>query len=466
MTFLLAACAVLCGLLSACGEKKEKESYIWYYPGETFVDSKAVNDAANEIFEKKLGVSVKMSPITPRYYDNKMKLLISSGEDYDICFTSNWTNNFQNNVLSGVFYPITELLEKTPALGETIPDFVWEGTKYNSQVYAVPNYQVLYAQKALIMQNEVAERYGSYLESVNNLEDLEPFFDKVYSENDVKKGLSNDLGHDFWLNNEQIVGAEMFSVKVGDDKVFCSYLVPEYEDYINTMSRFFKKGYVGRDMYSNVQTGGEVVSTALYKPGALKYDENGNPISVKYIVLGEPTISQKAGVSALTAISKDCKDPLTALKVIELVNKDKELYNTMCFGIEGVHYKKETENVITLTGTQRYNLNRDWIFGNQFNAYYTDVENVGSWEETEKINREAARGKLYNFRFDIDKVKAEITMLESIISEYKYLEEGVDEIGNDYNEFKEKLIDAGALRVQEEIQRQIDEFEENETKGM
>ena len=122
--------------------------------------------------------------------------------------------------------------------------------------------------------------------------------------------------------------------------------------------------------------------------------------------------------------------------------------------------------MITLTGTQRYNLNRDWIFGNQFNAYYTDVENVGSWEETEKINREAARGKLYNFRFDIDKVKAEITMLESIISEYKYLEEGVDEIGNDYNEFKEKLIDAGALRVQEEIQRQIDEFEENETKGM
>ena len=417
VTFLLAAGVVLGGLLCACGEKKEKESYIWYYPGETFVDSKAVNDAANEIFEKKLGVSVKMSPITPRYYDNKMKLLISSGEDYDICFTSNWTNNFQNNVLSGVFYPITELLEKTPALGETIPDFAWEGTKYNSDIYAVPNYQVLYAQK------------------------------------------SNDLGHDFWLNNEQIVGAEMFSVKVGDDKVFCSYLVPEYEDYINTMSRFIKKGYVGQDMYSNVQTGGELISATLYKPGALKYDENGNPISVKYIVLGEPTISQKAGVSALTAISKDCKDPLTALKVIELVNKDKELYNTMCFGIEGVHYKKETENVITLTGTQRYNLNRDWVFGNQFNAYYTDAENVGSWEETEKINREAARGKLYNFRFDIDKVKAEITMLESIISEYKYLEEGVDEIGNDYNEFKEKLIDAGVLRVQEEIRRQIDEFQ-------
>lgn len=460
--FLLAISILMSGMLCACGGNKEKESYIWYYPGETFADSKAVNDAANEIFESKLGVGVKMVPITEKYYDKKMELLISSGEDYDICFTSNWVNNFQNNVLEGKFYPITDLLEKTPTLTETIPDFVWEGTKYNSDIYAVPNYQVLYSQKALVLKNEVFEKYESYLENIEKPDDLEPFFDKVYSENDVKKGLSNSLGHDFWLDNEQIVGAEMFSVKVGGDKVFCSYLEPEYEEYIKTMSRFFKKGYVGNDIYSQVHGGGELISTTLYKPGALKYDEEGNPLDVKYIVLSEPTISQKAGVSALTAINKNCKNPLMALKIIELVNNDKKLYNTMCFGLEGVHYKKESENVITLIDTKRYNLNRDWVFGNQFNAYYTNAENVGSWEETDKNNKTATKGKLYNFRFDTEPVKDELMMLASVISEYKYLQDGVDEIGNDYIEFKQKLLDAGALKVQEEIQRQIDEFEKSE----
>ena len=147
-----------------------------------------------------------------------------------------------------------------------------------------------------------------------------------------------------------------------------------------------------------------------------------------------------------------------ALKIIELVNKDKELYNLLCFGVEGKHFEKESENVITLKNTMDYRPNKDWVFGNQFNAYYTSAEDVGSWEETDKINKFAKRGKLMGFTFDQKNVKDEIMMLKSIVSEYSYLSNGVSNIGDDYDEFVQKLKDAGCEKVEKEIQRQIDEF--------
>ena len=36
--------------------------------------------------------------------------------------------------------------------------------------------------------------------------------------------------------------------------------------------------------------------------------------------------------------------------------------------------------------TSSYNPNTDWMFGNQFNAYYRDPKQVGAWEATKKMN--------------------------------------------------------------------------------
>ncbi len=36
--------------------------------------------------------------------------------------------------------------------------------------------------------------------------------------------------------------------------------------------------------------------------------------------------------------------------------------------------------------TSGYNPNTDWMFGNQFNAYYRDAAQVGAWEATKEMN--------------------------------------------------------------------------------
>ena len=453
--YFLAAAIIFLG---GCSKEEEEEIFRWYFSGETFADSEAVYEAANEIIKEKLGVKVDFCPIPGKYYDQKMKTIIMSDEDFDICFTSNWMNNFQDNVYNNKFFPITVLLEKTPYLLESIPDFVWDCTRYDSEIYAVPNYQILYSQSCLEVEKEIYEKYKEYLTNIQNIEDLEPFLAEAQKDEPGSAKISNSFGPEFWLNNEQIVGAEMFSVKRGEDRVFCQYLQPDYFEYITLMSDWFRKGYINNDIYSGTQNTETWVVTNQYKPGAVKYDKSGKRRSIEYIILNEPMISQNVGGVALTAINKNSKNPEMALKIIELVNKDKELYNTLCFGIEGIHYEKETEDVIKLTDFKMYNPNKAWMFGNQFNAYYTNVQSAGAWEETDKINKSAKKGKLYGFRFDIRPVKNELMVIESIISDYQYLSAGVEDIGTDYEEFKEKLEEAGVLKVQEEIQSQIDEF--------
>ena len=40
----------------------------------------------------------------------------------------------------------------------------------------------------------------------------------------------------------------------------------------------------------------------------------------------------------MIGIGKNSKNPEKALKFIELINTNEELYNLICFGIEGKHY--------------------------------------------------------------------------------------------------------------------------------
>ena len=70
----------------------------------------------------------------------------------------------------------------------------------------------------------------------------------------------------------------------------------------------------------------------------------------------------------------------------ELLNSNPQIYNLITHGIAGRDYviTDKAHNVIGLPPgktalTDGYWPNTDWEFGNQFNAYYTDKSQIGSW---------------------------------------------------------------------------------------
>ncbi len=56
-----------------------------------------------------------------------MNMLISSGEEFDVCFTTqSWLNKYQPNVSRGAFLALDDLIdEHAPDLKEVLPEFFY-----------------------------------------------------------------------------------------------------------------------------------------------------------------------------------------------------------------------------------------------------------------------------------------------------------------------------------------------------
>ena len=115
---------------------------------------------------------------------------------------------------------------------------------------------------------------------------------------------------------------------------------------------------------------------------------------------GTEVLTTAGVVATLTGISRTSSNPERAMMFLELLNTDVEVYNLMCKGVEGKHWvwKDEARKIVgfpegVTAETSAYNPNTDWMFGNQFNAYFVSEEqaNANVWEETAKLNTRPRR---------------------------------------------------------------------------
>ena len=81
-----------------------------YYPGTPQKDVALVEAEINKNGAK-IGATLKINAIDWGQWDNKLNLMISSGEKSDIIFTAAW-QNYTVNVAKGAFLPLNDLLDQ------------------------------------------------------------------------------------------------------------------------------------------------------------------------------------------------------------------------------------------------------------------------------------------------------------------------------------------------------------------
>ena len=92
------------------GEIIELNFYISAPPSN---DQERVMEKANAIIEKEIGAHLNLIFIDPGMYAEKINLMISSGEEFDLCFMANWGDmNFFENAAKGAFVPMNDLFEQ------------------------------------------------------------------------------------------------------------------------------------------------------------------------------------------------------------------------------------------------------------------------------------------------------------------------------------------------------------------
>lgn len=460
---------------SAEETKEELVKLSWYYMTDPQKDQDVIEEEVNNITKEKINAEIDLKPIDGGSYKDKMRTTIAAGEEFDICFTAHWSNDFYGNVAKGAFVPLNDLLtEYAPKTYESIPAEFWPAVTINGNIYGVPNYQIVATQTGLIIQKPIAEKYNIDLDSINTLQDLTPIFEEIKNNEDPdtvvfpsrKKGIWGYLPTMYDM--EEIAGDSPGWVDVSGDelKVINQYASDGFKEHVNLMREWFLAGYINKDAATLenymplIKTGKAAVMYSDMKPGSKpqrKVQFGG--IEVEEKIMLQPFVQTNGLSATLQAISKTSKNPERAMAFIELMNTDKELYNLMCYGIEGQHYNKVDENRIELVENSGYYPNKAWVYGNQFNAYLLPGQDDNVWEQTIELNNSSKAAETLGFVFDQEPVKTEIAQCQSVVDEFiPGLVNGAVDPDKYLPQFIEKLETAGAAKVIAEKQNQLDKW--------
>lgn len=466
MTFL-----ALQGAFAADAKKPVK--LVWYFTGSPQPDGDLVYAKANELLAK-YGLDVDFKIIDWGSYDEKMRVKIAASEEFDLCFTANWINNYYQNVAKGAFLPLDAMLAKdAPKLKATVPDSIWSATRVDGKVYGLINYQISAMTNGIWFRNDLLDKYKFDPKSVKKISDLEPFLAAV------KKGdpsmfpaINNFPGRMIGFVNATLgfdeVGGRAVPgvVRLGDKglKVVNQFASKEVMDYFKLMRDWYQKGYIRQDAISIKDINPEIKAGRIscgfegtHKPGGDAEYAAMYGFPVTSVAISKPVLLTSSIIATMNAVSRTSKNPDEAVRFMEILNSDKELYNLVTYGIEGMHYKKLGPNRIEVLPGSKYNTGTAWEFASTFNAYLLPGQPDSVWDDTKKINASAVPSPIIGFNFNPDPVNSEIAQCNSVVDEFlPALETGSYDPAAQMPQFLAKLDKAGAPKIIAEMQKQID----------
>jgi len=431
-------------------------------------DQAKVFEKANEIIQKKINATVDFRYHGFGTYSDQMNVIVASGEPYDIAFTSNWTNDYVQNVNKGAYAPLDDLL---PQYGKSLLADVdqkyWDATKVNGKIYAVPNIQIEATSPGIWLQKDLVDKTGFKVDEMKTIKDIEPFMKAAKEQSGALTwGLDAsrlaDLSGWSYIHDFHIPGA--VNLNDPDLKVFNQFESPEYADLINTNRDWYQKGYLYKDLSAD---GNSLIKAkkiswswlGTYKPGVEAEASSGNGFEVAVKQLGQPITSSNNVRATMFAVSSTSKNPERAVMLLDLINSDKELYNLLVFGIQDVHYKKVGDNRIEPIADSGYTTDGGWAFGNTFHAYLLPGQPDDVWDQTKKLNESAKVSPLSGFIFNTEPVKVEVANCTKVWNEMHLLvESGQLDPNVTLPKFLDKLKKAGSDKIIAEMQKQVDAF--------
>ena len=185
------AVLITAGLVTGCGGKKAETNsngdeiveLTWWQIGDAQKDQERVLEKVNEYITEKIGVKLKINTAGWGDYDQKMQVVINTGDDWDLCFTCSWANNYLQNSNKGAFLQIDDYIKDTE-MYQNIDERFWEAAKVQGKTYGVPSEKEIGSMPMWVFTKEYVDKYNVPVDEIHSLEDLEPWL-KVIKENEV-----------------------------------------------------------------------------------------------------------------------------------------------------------------------------------------------------------------------------------------------------------------------------------------
>lgn len=482
----LSAVMTMTGLLG-CGSKETETSasgeevveLTWYQIGDSQKDVDMVIDKVNEYTAEKIGVKLKVISVGWGDYNQKMQVVINTGDKWDMCFTCSWANDYLQNVNKGAFLQIDEYLQNEgKEMYDVIDERFWEAAKVDGAIYGVPNEKEIGSMPMWVFTKEYVDKYDIPYQDIHTLEDLEPWLELIKEKepNVVPMYLTKDYTAPTYMDKIQ----DPVGIEFGDETLTVKnvFETEKMKETLATMRKYYLAGYINKDAATT--TDDKSIKRFVTKGDGQPYAELiwGKDLGYE-VVASEIMDTQVTNISArgsLTAINKNSEHPEKAIQFLNLVNTDEYLRNLLNYGIEGVHWDKvevsEEEKQATEGRDYTYDfkikLNEEkrkdysvpyWVQGGLFNTYVLDNEPLDKWATFKEFNDASAEAPSFGFDFDLAPVSTQVAGFRNILDEFgKSLYTGSVDPDEYLPQVQKKLEATGINEVIAEMQRQIDEW--------
>ncbi len=441
----------------------------WYMIGTPQPDTDKVMEELSDYTEEEIGVRVKMTQIDWGDYEERMRIITSSGENYDIAFVSGGT--YTLNAQRGAYLGLNDLLETHgKEVKEALhPDLI-EGASIEGELYGIPANKEIGNQSVLVFNGNLVDKYDFDIESIETFADLEPMLEEIKNNEPSFSPISAASMFRPVMPFDYVLGWNMpvaFPFN-GDSETAVNLLeTDEAMETFKVMRDFYEKGYVPSDAASSTDPWPYNVENWFvriegYNPYAELLWERDAGYPVKVQPLTEPIINNESVTGSLMAISSTSKHPEEAMEFLNLLNTDPFARNLVNYGIEGEHYEKnEDGKIVNLPARgERYSMPQ-YALGNHFILDLFENDPDDKWEAFQEFNDSGVRSPSLGFHFDPSQVRTEIANVSNVASEFMPpIFTGSVDPEEHVPMAIERFNEAGLQTVIDEVQKQYDEWKE------
>ncbi|MGN7457100.1 extracellular solute-binding protein [Paenibacillus pasadenensis] len=460
-------------------DTSKKVQLQFYMLGNAPKDLPKIEEQINKMALEDLNATVKFNYTTWTDWDQKYKLLLSTGQNVDLIFTADWTQ-YQQYAKKKAFKPLDELLPvAAPTLQKFVPQDMWEAVKIDGSIYTVPATYKEYVTNGFVWREDLRKKYN--LPTPVDIDTFEAYLEGI-KQNEPKlqpvsfgADIINSLALMYLDIERRNVGPMLNGMRATYDKP--AEIMPYWgsAEHLEDLKRFrswAEKGYFSKNELNETETIQDKLSNG--STAAIMGDNptrfNATMETMKSLhpdwELGYTPYGVTNGYATPVhpihngfAIPESSKNPERALAFYEKMVTDKR-YNLLTqYGVEGVNYTVQDGYYKMLGDSNTNGFPREgmngWAWRNPeymlFEPSYDGVKKI--FDELDKIQKP----DIYTgFAEDYTEYQSERAAMEQVMKQYllPLLAGQVENVEEGLKTFMSKANQAGLQKIQDSYKKQ------------
>lgn len=435
-----------------------------------------VDENLNKILKEKLNCTLDIRWIGWGEFTNKYPLLFTSGEEFDLAYASStWLNAF-SMARKGAFMNLDELWPTyAPKNFERQSDFAKELATVDGHYYIIPTLLGTYSAYGPIYRGDLVEGsdWDGVMEDFSDIEEYCDIIKELHPEIEPldQYSMAPEWSYVYWKNMGYETPSSMryfwFDPTEDHPQLKTYYELPETKEFLEMMKRWSDKGFFSKSALSDTD------STKLQNgKAALKVHnvDSYNGVAVLHPEWDMHYANFNKHVAHIpfttdsVVVSNTSKNPERALALWELITNDQEVYDAFYYGVLGETYNINEKGEFEITDPDLYSTSAMWAARTpEFNR-----SQVGSAEDydslrqgfEEEIAADQSTERFGALSIDTSSFETELSAVTNVWQQYWWpLELGyTNDIDASLAEYEKMMKNAGADKMLEEIQKQLDAY--------